>query len=109
MRKHPKGSTDPDKYLIVPTKNLDSLIERFRIRVVHILRIDVEGAKVEVLKGGKKALGIVKEALIEAHSPALKENVLLFLAYHRLKKGHLRSLFLLLNKIATGGIESKFY
>lgn len=59
--------------LKVPLKTIDGLIGEGKYPAPQVIKIDVEGAEVEVLQGGKKTLETHKPILfIEAHSESLK-------------------------------------
>jgi FkbM family methyltransferase len=49
----------------VPTVTLDSLLEEGRIQAPVLLKIDVQGAELDVLSGGEKMLNSTEYALIE--------------------------------------------
>tara|TARA_B100000242_G_scaffold292842_1_gene269246 strand:+ start:501 stop:1265 length:765 start_codon:yes stop_codon:yes gene_type:complete len=56
----------------VPTETLDSIIFSHKL-IPNLIKIDVEGAEYEVLKGGKKTLSITNNLLIEIHNYKLSE------------------------------------
>lgn len=59
--------------LKVPIQTIDGVIEEGKYPAPQVVKIDVEGAEVEVLQGGKKTLQTNKPLLfIEAHSESLK-------------------------------------
>ena len=53
----------------VKATTLDNLISQHKIRLVNLLKIDVEGAELNVLRGGFNALntGIIERIIIEIH------------------------------------------
>ncbi len=53
----------------VECTTLDRLMERQRIDRINLLKIDVEGAELEVLDAGKRTLQRVTSILIEIHNP----------------------------------------
>jgi len=46
---------------------LDELIRKFGVKKVDLIKIDVEGAELKVLKGAEKSLGIAKQVVIDMH------------------------------------------
>jgi len=51
----------------VDVTTLDALKERYRVDALDILKIDVEGAELQVLQGAKSLLGVTSTIFIEAH------------------------------------------
>jgi len=69
-------SINSDKRIIeVKATTLDNIFEKFNMKRIHILKIDVEGAEVDVLIGGKKALKKTEKIVLECHSDELREKV----------------------------------
>lgn len=61
----------------VESVTLDDIVESENIKEVDILKIDVEGSEINVLKGGmKKALNLTKNIVLEYHSNELKDQVI---------------------------------
>jgi FkbM family methyltransferase len=58
---------------------LDCFCEMRRIRSIGLLKIDVEGAELEVLKGAIKTLRICKQVVVECHTPQLEKEARIFL------------------------------
>jgi hypothetical protein len=48
---------------------LDRLVQKLSLREIDLIKIDVEGAELEVLEGGKEALDITKTVVIDMHYP----------------------------------------
>ena len=73
-------------YVEVNADTLDSILEQNRINQVNWIKIDVEGAEFEVLKGSTKTLsGNDISLLVEIHNiddPSHYDNILDFLKYH---------------------------
>lgn len=66
--------------LRVPVVSLDDLVECGRLNVPSVIKIDVEGAELLVLRGARKILGSHKPALfIEIHSRVLGQQCYVFL------------------------------
>jgi FkbM family methyltransferase len=73
-------------YVEVNADTLDSILEQNRINQVNWIKIDVEGAEFEVLKGSTKTLSSNDiSLLVEIHNiddPSHYDNILNFLKYH---------------------------
>jgi FkbM family methyltransferase len=73
-------------YVEVNADTLDSILEQNRINQVNWIKIDVEGAEFEVLKGSNKTLSSNDiSLLVEIHNiddPSHYDNILNFLKYH---------------------------
>ncbi len=73
-------------YVEVNADTLDSILEQNRINQVNWIKIDVEGAEFEVLKGSTKTLSSNDiSLLVEIHNigdPSHYDNILDFLKYH---------------------------
>ena len=73
-------------YVEVNADTLDSILEQNRITQVNWIKIDVEGAEFEVLKGSTKTLSSNDiSLLVEIHNiddPSHYDNILDFLKYH---------------------------
>jgi FkbM family methyltransferase len=73
-------------YVEVNADTLDSILEQNKINQVNWIKIDVEGAEFEVLKGSTKTLSSSDiSLLIEIHNiddPSHYDNILDFLKYH---------------------------
>jgi len=57
----------------IPSYSLDDLLNT-KYSKIDFIKIDVEGAELDVLKGGTKTLKITKKILIELHEDLLKKN-----------------------------------
>jgi len=62
-------------YIKVKCLTLDSLIKSLNLSEVDALKIDVEGAELEVLKGAKETLKKLKWILVEIHNEKLRKKV----------------------------------
>jgi len=51
---------------VVPTKSLDEIVGN---RTVSLIKIDVEGAELDILQGGRQALKNTERILVEIHDP----------------------------------------
>jgi FkbM family methyltransferase len=59
----------------VPAITLDEIARRNHLKKIDIIKIDTEGAEVEILKGGVGlALGMAQKIVVETHSSELKQN-----------------------------------
>jgi FkbM family methyltransferase len=54
---------------------LDELIARLGLGPIDLLKVDVEGAEAEVLRGARATLHDVRRVIIEYHTPALLAEV----------------------------------
>jgi FkbM family methyltransferase len=54
-----------EKSIMVKCETLDELVVKFGVKKIDWLKIDVEGSEVEVLEGGRRALGIVSNLILE--------------------------------------------
>jgi DNA-directed RNA polymerase subunit H (RpoH/RPB5) len=55
--------------IIVEAEPLDSILQKFNIRKLHLIKIDAEDAELEVLHGLKKALRTHPTLIIESRHP----------------------------------------
>jgi len=60
----------------VPVFRLDSIAEKLRLNYVDLMKIDVEGAELDVLKGSKGIIerGRVERIIVEAHIDVINER-----------------------------------
>jgi FkbM family methyltransferase len=70
--KYPLQGKDNEKFIEVNANTLDNLLQKNGILQVNWIKIDVEGAEFEVLKGSANILSISKDIslLIEVHNPS---------------------------------------
>lgn len=61
---------------IVDVTTLDSIVSALEVTHVDLLKIDTEGAEIDVLLGAEEALKIVRRIVVEYHSPSLRQEVL---------------------------------
>lgn len=62
----------------IPAISIDRILEKYGITSIDVLKIDIEGAEVEVLSGHPNWLGCVKNLIIELHDrfrPGCKETL----------------------------------
>jgi FkbM family methyltransferase len=62
--------------IAVQAVTLDELVDSHQLDRIDLCKIDVEGHEVEVLKGGEKAIGMIRRLVIEYHSKELRSQVL---------------------------------
>lgn len=55
-------------------ERLEDLINRFGIDRVDLLKMDVEGAEADLLRGARRALELIRRVVFEYHSHALLEQ-----------------------------------
>jgi FkbM family methyltransferase len=70
----PEGQVPRQNFVPVEAITLDEFVVKNGIDKVDILKIDVEGSEVEVMKGAQEALGITHRVLFEYDSPELKQS-----------------------------------
>lgn len=59
----------------IRSRTLDAIVRDRALKNITILKIDAEGAEVEILKGGMRhALALAEKIEIETHSPALRDE-----------------------------------
>lgn len=59
--------------------SLDEIVPTFDIMQIDLLKIDTEGAEVEVLRGAKRTIGIVERVIMEYHSHELSGQIKMLL------------------------------
>ena len=60
----------------VSVTTIDQVVVENDVKNIHLLKIDTEGAEIDVLKGAVKSLrqGIIRNIQIESHSNDMREN-----------------------------------
>jgi FkbM family methyltransferase len=75
-----------DEKIQIETISLDQIVKEYQIPKIHLMKIDAEGAELEVLKSGlKNALPLTEKIIIETHSSRLKNEVEKILRSFRFK------------------------
>ncbi len=65
-----------DREILIPAVSLDRIVRENAITKIDILKIDAEGAEAEIVESGESyALSLVRNAIVETHSEALKEEI----------------------------------
>lgn len=88
----------------VPTTTLDDYVQTHRVKKIDLLKIDVEGAELQVLTGAKSALqnGVIQNIILEINEPALNafhtdgKSIVRYLSdcgFAEIKRFELNSLF----------------
>jgi len=75
----------PKKRIEVQVYSMADLIRAQKLEPPEFLKIDVEGAEVEVLKGMGEAVTSVRRMFVETHGAALKEECLQWMREHGFK------------------------
>ena len=72
-----------NKFKSVETETLDNFLRKNKIGYIDLIKIDVDGSELDVLKGARKALskGIIRNIIIEVSSKTKKEVMGLFSKY----------------------------
>lgn len=65
------GANDTNLYFTVPVVTLDFLIERYGLNEVDLVKIDVEGLELSVLRGGHHCLSMAKNIILEILPPLI--------------------------------------
>lgn len=79
---------------LAPTKTLDSLIEKYHIRSVNLLSLDLEGGEIQALRGAVETLARTEYLIIESRSPEeLKEALKAYNFFQINQFSHLDYLF----------------
>ncbi len=60
----------PDRSGAVRLRTLDALAAELGLARIDLLKLDVEGAEVEVLRGARRVLPMVERLVLEVHAPA---------------------------------------
>jgi len=79
------GASESFIIVKVPMRKLDSIVEKLRLSHVDLMKIDVEGAELEVLRGSKGLMerGGVERVVVEVHIDVVnEEDVKDFLVHH---------------------------
>lgn len=63
------------KRINVNSLTLEELCKKYRIKEIDLLKIDVEGTELEILKSSKNVLKIVKKVVVEYHSEKLRRRI----------------------------------
>jgi len=79
MQKRPWLDTKRIKKIIVKSTTLIDLCKKLKIDKIDILKLDVEGSELEILKNSKPILNNIKKIVIEWHSEKLKRDCIKFL------------------------------
>ena len=71
----PSTSAEEGTAAMVDIISLDDMLPSLHVTHIDLLKIDVEGAEVEVLRGATRTVQIVRRLILECHTPALLEQV----------------------------------
>jgi FkbM family methyltransferase len=76
----------PINFPVIAITSLDFFVPPLEIECIDMVKIDVEGYELEVLKGASSTLRIVKRVVLEYHSLDLLQEVSTFLHAHGFSK-----------------------
>ncbi len=82
----PSAAQATGSELVVEVVTLASVIQQHRIRVVNLLKLDVEGAEADVLRGAEPELHRIERIVMEYHSAELLEECDRILRRHHFRK-----------------------
>jgi FkbM family methyltransferase len=71
----PMSRVAADECGAIEMRTLDDVISDERLERVDLLKVDVEGAEADILRGGDRALARVRRIVLEHHSPRLLNDV----------------------------------
>lgn len=74
-RATPLTRVTPDRRGTVRLRTVDALVAELGLTGIDLLKLDVEGAEVEVLRGARRVLPTVGRLVLEVHAPALLDEV----------------------------------
>ena len=80
-----KKSRTSDTRRGVEMDTLDNIVKEFSINRIYLLKIDVEGAELEVLKGAEESLKITRNIAMELHIAEIKSKIKSFLEQREFK------------------------
>jgi hypothetical protein len=78
----PISGSAPTNCPAIAITSLDLVVPSLAIECIDMVKIDVEGYELEVLKGASSTLRIVKRVVLEYHSLDLLQEVSTFLRAH---------------------------
>jgi hypothetical protein len=85
---HVEGATDA---VVVPVRRMDALSERLGLTRIDLMKVDVEGAEADVLKGAQGILHITDRIVLETDRRGTGREVRAFLAAHGFRLSHTTS------------------
>lgn len=62
---------------------MEELCKEYNIKSIDILKLDIQGMEMEVLKSSEYLLNRIHKIIVEWHSEKLKNEVIKFLKKHR--------------------------
>jgi len=65
-----------DSEASVEIVSLDGIVDTFHVPPIDLLKIDVEGAELDVLQGATQTIPSVRRMIVEYHSSALRDEAL---------------------------------
>lgn len=85
IQKRPWLKKEKIKKIIVNGITLEKLCKDNKITNIDILKLDIEGAEMDVLKSSKYLLQNIKKIVVEYHTPKLKQEIKKFLRINKFK------------------------
>ncbi len=74
---------DMIKKTTVKAISLESLCNKYGVKDIDILKLDIQGLEMEVLRSSERLLKRIKKIVVEWHSDFIREEVKKFLKYHK--------------------------
>jgi len=69
-----------------PKQNIDYIAEKFKLKKVDLIKMDIEGEEYNAIRGAKKTIAEFKPRIVaEIHSKKLREDILKFLGEYGYK------------------------
>ena len=83
-----KQKDKTDNSVDIELTTLDEIIEKYDIKSVDLLKVDVEGSEYDALTAAEKTLGITKRIILEYHSDTLRDQCEILLTGIGFKRIH---------------------
>ena len=87
VKKNKNTGISIDHNIEVDVTNIDFIVQKYSIPLINILKIDVEGYEIEVLRGARESLGKIQRIVLEPHGYGDPEKEIEeFLVHNNFKK-----------------------